>query len=78
MESDLGAELSYILPREDSAKFENLFEELERSKERLGISSFGASVTTMEEVFLRWVLLCCVKKILGVRKATLSLTLCDM
>lgn len=36
-----------------SARFELLFAELEMNREELGIASYGASVTTMEEVFLR-------------------------
>lgn len=31
-----------------------LFTELEQKREELGIASYGASVTTMEEVFLRY------------------------
>lgn len=37
-----------------SVRFELLFAELEMNREELGIASYGASVTTMEEVFLRW------------------------
>lgn len=36
-----------------SLRFELLFAELEMNREELGIASYGASVTTMEEVFLR-------------------------
>uniref|UniRef100_A0A8C5CAY6 ABC transporter domain-containing protein n=1 Tax=Gadus morhua TaxID=8049 RepID=A0A8C5CAY6_GADMO len=53
MESCAGAELSYILPKESTSRFELLFAELEMNREELGIASYGASVTTMEEVFLR-------------------------
>ena len=53
LETNVGAELSYILPHESSDKFEALFTDLEEHKGMLGISSYGASVTTMEEVFLR-------------------------
>ncbi|XP_034781951.2 phospholipid-transporting ATPase ABCA3-like [Acipenser ruthenus] len=53
MESSAGAELSYILPKESTHRFELLFAELEMKREELGIASYGASVTTMEEVFLR-------------------------
>ncbi|XP_043856125.1 phospholipid-transporting ATPase ABCA3-like [Dromiciops gliroides] len=53
LESNMGAELSFILPKENVHRFEALFEELEERQQELGISSFGASVTTMEEVFLR-------------------------
>ena len=34
-------------------QFEALFTDLENQKHVLGITSFGASVTTMEEVFLK-------------------------
>ncbi|XP_022091487.1 ATP-binding cassette sub-family A member 3-like [Acanthaster planci] len=53
LESDVGAELSFILPNEASDKFEGLFTELEESKDQLGISSYGASLTTLEEVFIK-------------------------
>ncbi len=35
-------------------RFELLFAELEMNRDELGIASYGASVTTMEEVFLRY------------------------
>ena len=47
------AELSYILPSEATGKFAELFIELETRRKDLGIASYGASVTTMEEVFLK-------------------------
>uniref|UniRef100_A0A4X2LRM6 ABC transporter domain-containing protein n=1 Tax=Vombatus ursinus TaxID=29139 RepID=A0A4X2LRM6_VOMUR len=53
MESNVGAELSFILPKENAERFEELFTELEENQKMLGISSYGASVTTMEEVFLK-------------------------
>lgn len=53
LESNAGAELSYILPKENTNQFEQLFSELETRRGELGIASYGASVTTMEEVFLR-------------------------
>ncbi|XP_044533206.1 phospholipid-transporting ATPase ABCA3-like [Gracilinanus agilis] len=53
LESNVGAELAFILPKESSDRFEALFTELEERQEELGIASYGASVTTMEEVFLK-------------------------
>ena len=47
------AELSFILPEGNKAGFEDLFSVLEENKVSMGIDSFGASVTTMEEVFLK-------------------------
>ncbi|KAJ8301077.1 hypothetical protein KUTeg_020064 [Tegillarca granosa] len=52
LESEISAELSYILPFDESAKFEKLFLELENKRQALGVGSFGTSATTMEEVFL--------------------------
>uniref|UniRef100_G3U398 ABC transporter domain-containing protein n=1 Tax=Loxodonta africana TaxID=9785 RepID=G3U398_LOXAF len=53
LESNIGAELSFILPKESANRFEDLFTELEDHQVSLGIASYGASVTTMEEVFHR-------------------------
>lgn len=53
LESNVSAELSYVLPHESKDKFEALFTEIEKRKDELKIASYGASVTTMEEVFLR-------------------------
>ncbi|XP_006874024.1 PREDICTED: ATP-binding cassette sub-family A member 3-like [Chrysochloris asiatica] len=52
LEASFG-ELTFILPKNSTHRFEALFSELELRQEELGISSFGASVTTMEEVFIR-------------------------
>ncbi|KAM6155210.1 phospholipid-transporting ATPase ABCA3-like [Rhynchocyon petersi] len=53
LENNVGGELSFILPKEYSHRFEILFTDLEERQKELGIASFGASVTTIEEVFLR-------------------------
>ncbi|KAM9583970.1 phospholipid-transporting ATPase ABCA3-like [Trichechus inunguis] len=53
LENDVGSELSFILPKEYTHRFQVLFTDLEERQKELGIASFGASVTTMEEVFLR-------------------------
>ncbi|XP_069101650.1 phospholipid-transporting ATPase ABCA3-like [Argopecten irradians] len=53
VESDISAELSYLLPFEESPKFEKLFEDIEKNAASIGISSFGTTATTMEEVFLK-------------------------
>ncbi|XP_045398713.1 phospholipid-transporting ATPase ABCA3-like isoform X2 [Lemur catta] len=53
LENNVGTELSFILPKEYIYRFEALFTDLEERQEELGIVSFGASVTTMEEVFLK-------------------------
>ena len=41
------------MPNEATGKFEELFLELETRRKELRIASYGASVTTMEEVFLK-------------------------
>ena len=53
LESDVSAELSYVLPQESKGRFKALFDALDERKEALKISSYGASVTTMEEVFIK-------------------------
>ncbi|XP_052824141.1 phospholipid-transporting ATPase ABCA3 [Octopus bimaculoides] len=53
MESNVGAELSYLLPHESSCYFEKLFNTIQSKQANLGISNYGVSVTTMEEVFLK-------------------------
>ena len=53
LDQNVGAELSYVLPTAEVSKFEAMFLELEQKKADLKISSYGASQTTMDEVFLR-------------------------
>jgi len=53
LERNVGAELSFILPKEQSGKFEQLFTDLEHNQVSLRIGSFGVSLTTLEEVFLK-------------------------
>ncbi|XP_038980603.1 ABC transporter A family member 1 [Phoenix dactylifera] len=67
--SDVGTEISFRLPLTSSSSFENMFREIEScirrphlssekchsgySEGNFGIESYGISVTTLEEVFLR-------------------------
>jgi len=53
LESNVGAELSFALPKQQSANFGQLFTDLESNKDSLGIDSFGVSVPTLEAVFLK-------------------------
>ncbi|XP_065175068.1 phospholipid-transporting ATPase ABCA3-like [Sycon ciliatum] len=53
VESTSGAELSLILPKESASAFPAMFNELQANSTELGISSYGVSVTTMEEVFIK-------------------------
>jgi ATP-binding cassette subfamily A (ABC1) protein 3 len=48
-----GGELSYRLPKEAAPRFPEFFTYLDDNKEALGIDSYGVSLTTLEEVFLR-------------------------
>ena len=51
--SSVGTELSFRLPINANAKFPALMRDLDSKRASLGISNWGLSVTTMEEVFLR-------------------------
>ncbi|XP_078344110.1 phospholipid-transporting ATPase ABCA3-like [Oculina patagonica] len=51
--SSVGAEIQFVLSGEKSHHFEALFSELENKLEEYGITSFGVSVTTLEEVFMK-------------------------
>ncbi|XP_077990027.1 phospholipid-transporting ATPase ABCA3-like [Glandiceps talaboti] len=51
--SNVGSELSYTLPKESTGQFKDMFEELESKMADFGINSYGVSVTTMEEVFMK-------------------------
>ena len=51
--SDVGAELQFQLPLSSSAAFPALFADLEASQGALGVESYGVSVTTMEQVFVK-------------------------
>ncbi|KAF5277493.1 hypothetical protein FQR65_LT03830 [Abscondita terminalis] len=52
--SDIGSELTYKLSPEHSSIFQPMLEELETNSERLGILSYGISLTNLEEVFTRF------------------------
>ena len=51
--TDVAAELSFILPSSSTPSFPDLFDKMEATKAELGILSFGVSITTMEEVFMK-------------------------
>lgn len=53
VQEDIASELAYALPDEYVDKFEKMFEKLEENQENLKLDSFGVSLTTLEEVFLR-------------------------
>jgi len=51
--SEVSSELTFQIPNELSAKFKDFFGLFDASLEKLGVRSYGISVTTLEEVFLR-------------------------
>ncbi len=46
-------EVSYTLPTKSVNKFHSLFNDLELKGKTCGIESYGISMTTLEEVFLK-------------------------
>ncbi|CAG2106637.1 unnamed protein product, partial [Medioppia subpectinata] len=59
LQSEINTEVIYSLESDDRSKqtdkniFPKLFDELESRKQELGFNSFGITVTTMEDVFLK-------------------------
>ncbi|GMF14304.1 unnamed protein product [Phytophthora lilii] len=51
--SNVGAEIAFQLPLDGTASFPVLFEELDAKMGELGVLSYGISVTTLEEVFIK-------------------------
>ncbi|CAG9322388.1 unnamed protein product [Blepharisma stoltei] len=51
--SDVHAEIAFRLPIGSATKFEDFFQSLDNRKSELKIRSYGVSVTTLEEVFIR-------------------------
>jgi ATP-binding cassette subfamily A (ABC1) protein 3 len=52
---NIGSELSYLLSEDRSSVFEVMLSKLEENKHELGLLSYGVSLTTMEEVFMKYV-----------------------
>lgn len=53
IQTEIGHELTYELPEDGVSTFEKMFSDLEQYQENLGLNSFGLSLTTMEDVFLK-------------------------
>lgn len=53
IESESETELSYVLPEEKNELFTTIFRDLENNENRLHLSGFGVSLTTLEEIFLK-------------------------
>jgi len=50
--SNVSAEVAFQLPMETAPKFRDMFEDIDKHLEDLRVTSYGVSVTTLEEVFL--------------------------
>ncbi len=53
LERESTAELIYGIKRGESKQIEHLITKLDQQKETIGINSYGLSMTTIEDVFLR-------------------------
>lgn len=53
LEAETGTEATFVMSEDKLPLFEQIFKALEDNTERLSISSFGCSLTTLEEVFLK-------------------------
>ncbi|XP_072399805.1 phospholipid-transporting ATPase ABCA3-like isoform X2 [Diabrotica undecimpunctata] len=51
--SNVGSELTYLLSENNAPVFEALLKQIEKESYELGIRSYGISLTTMEEVFMK-------------------------
>jgi len=51
--TDAGKEISFQLPFAASSSMPALFEQMDRTLDNLGIESYGISITTLEEVFIK-------------------------
>nr|CCA22574.1 PREDICTED: similar to Stromal antigen 1 putative [Albugo laibachii Nc14] len=51
--SNVGAEIAFQLPAPESGRFAIMFEALDKRLAELGVLSYGISVTTLEEVFIK-------------------------
>ncbi|XP_063925793.1 phospholipid-transporting ATPase ABCA3-like isoform X3 [Zophobas morio] len=50
---NVGSELTYLLAENQSSVFEEMLQDLEQQSDKLGIRSYGISLTTLEEVFMK-------------------------
>ncbi|WKY01593.1 hypothetical protein Q1695_015531 [Nippostrongylus brasiliensis] len=53
LQSLIGQEATFTISAKHKSQFSSMFAELEKAQHSLGISSFGMSISTMEEVFLK-------------------------
>ena len=53
LSSNINTEIGFVLPTEETSKFPELFDKIDKMKDELKILNVGISVTTVEEVFLK-------------------------
>jgi len=53
MMQDLPTEVHYQIPDRASSKFKDFFNTLDKSLAKLNIGSYGLTVTTLEQIFLK-------------------------
>eukprot|EP00644_Phytophthora_capsici_P001766 jgi/Phyca11/533489/estExt2_fgenesh1_pg.C_PHYCAscaffold_140069 len=51
--SNVGSEIAFQLPLASSSKFASMFADMDDNLQTLGLLSYGVSVTTLEEVFIK-------------------------
>ncbi|CAI5718847.1 unnamed protein product [Peronospora effusa] len=51
--SNVGSEIAFQLPLASSSKFASMFADVDDNLQKLGLLSYGVSVTTLEEVFIK-------------------------
>ncbi|EGZ19833.1 ABC transporter lipid export ABCA family [Phytophthora sojae] len=51
--SNVGSEVAFQLPLTSSSKFASMFADMDDNLQKLGLLSYGVSVTTLEEVFIK-------------------------
>ena len=49
---EVSTEATYLLPKASILEFKEFFPEFDQKMDDLGVSSYGLSMTTLEEVFL--------------------------
>lgn len=52
-QSEIQSEMTMTIPAEYATRFPQFFQELDSSLEKLGIQSYGITISTLEEVFLK-------------------------
>ena len=53
MTGDLHAEISFVIPKNESESFASFFENLDQRLDEFEIRSYGVSMSNLEDVFLK-------------------------